>query len=271
MKKLFAFILCLIMVFAFSACGSEEDLRGEITSTDNSSIDEVSSFSETIDASSEAVSTSSDAVSSSQSNNPSSEVVISTNADEDNSNEADNNEFNFGKTSGLTYKNEFLGLGCELKDGWTFYTDEQIRELNNIANSYTDAEVKEVIENATIIYDMYAATSDLSSNMNINLEKRSILESGSVETIKQLLGNSIDAMESTYRNMGYTNVSFEVSDIKVDGETLAGVNGVAEIEGMNFYTTVFCIKKGQYLASVTIASFDANELQSLLDSYYLFD
>ena len=38
-----------------------------------------------------------------------------------------------GKTESNVYKNDFLGISCALSSDWVFYTDEQIRELNNFA------------------------------------------------------------------------------------------------------------------------------------------
>lgn len=179
--------------------------------------------------------------------------------------------FSFGTTGGSTYKNDFLGLGCNLGEGWSFYTDEQIAELNNMALDYTDDEFASAIENATIIYDMFANNATTFANMNVNLEKRSLFENGSKDNIKNLLKNTVPTLEETYINMGYTNPVFEVEDIEVDGETFAGIKGTAEIQSLKINIVLFSFKKGQYLASVTIASFDEAEAQSLLDNFYLYD
>ena len=46
-----------------------------------------------------------------------------------------------GKVNGLTWENEFIGLGCTLTSDWTFKTDEEIRQLNNIVEDALDADL----------------------------------------------------------------------------------------------------------------------------------
>ena len=63
-------------------------------------------------------------------------------------NQEEKPEFSLGDTTGSTYTNDFLGISCTLPEGWVFYTDEQIKEQNNITENYLDEEVIEQLKKA---------------------------------------------------------------------------------------------------------------------------
>ena len=65
--------------------------------------------------------------------------------------------FEQGSVAQQTYKNEFIGIGCTLDDGWTFYTDDQIAKLNE--------------GKGDILYDMYAENSASAQKAEVKLQK----------------------------------------------------------------------------------------------------
>ena len=85
-------------------------------------------------------------------------------------------EFSIGTTTGNTYENEFLNLGCMLSTGWNFYTDAQIAELNNITTDTLGDDYKAQIANANIVYDMFAID-QTGNNIYVILEKTNALSS----------------------------------------------------------------------------------------------
>jgi hypothetical protein len=52
-------------------------------------------------------------------------------------------DFSMGKATGSTYHNDFLGLSCTLPGDWMFYTDEQMKQLNNITGDILDKDLAE--------------------------------------------------------------------------------------------------------------------------------
>lgn len=174
--------------------------------------------------------------------------------------------FSFGKTANNTYNNDFLGISCTLPAEWAFYTDEQILQLNNIVGDYLDEDVAELLEKATIIYDMYAINETEGSNMNINLEKLSTVQMISLD-IKQTLEAQIHAIKSTYQNMGYTDTNVEYQKIKVDGKEFDGLKLTAKIQGIDFYASTFTFRKSNYLANITICSIQTDKTDTIL-SYF---
>lgn len=178
-------------------------------------------------------------------------------------------EFLLGKTKNNKYENDFLGISCTLPSEWIFYTDEQILELNNIAVDYLDEEAAELIKNATIIYDMYATNMRDGSNMNINLEKISDAQMQNLD-IKQALESQIDTLKSGLENMGYTDINIEYEKVNVDDRLIDGLKITGKISNADYYGYTLTFKKGNYLANISIFSFQKDKLDTIL-GYYAFE
>ena len=78
-------------------------------------------------------------------------------------------KFSLGSVVSNTYNNDFLGLSCTLPSEWTFYSEAEILKINNIAGEFYDEDVKKKLENAKVIYDMYAVIAEKGYNINVNL------------------------------------------------------------------------------------------------------
>lgn len=175
-------------------------------------------------------------------------------------------KFSLGTTENNRYHNEFLGLSCTLPSEWVFYTDEEIRELNNIVKDAVEEDVAAALENADIIYDMYASNPNDYSNVNINLEKHTALQISAMN-LKTVLEAQFDTIKDTYEKIGYTNVSVRYEKVTVDGKELDAAVITADITGMAFNATCFCFKQGRYLANVTVSAFGADKVSSILSCF----
>lgn len=175
-----------------------------------------------------------------------------------------------GNIDGNTYKSDFIGIGCTLGDGWVFYTDEQIAELNGIRDSLLDDEYLEQMKKATVLYDMYAANQAQSSTINITLEKGTKLGVFMTD-IDAVLTKSVDSLKSSFENMGGANFKYELRDVKIGDETFNGMDIYVEINGVPLYETMICIKSSEYLAYVCVASYVDNLSDEILGTFFTVD
>lgn len=175
-------------------------------------------------------------------------------------------EFSLGKATGSTYKNDFLGISCTLPEGWTFYSDEKILEMNNLVGEYLDEDVAEQLEKATIVYDMYASSETDGSSINMNLEKLNIAQALNLD-IKQTLEGQIDAIQTAYENMGYTDVKVTYQKITIDGKDFDSLKLVAKIQGIDAFTTTVAFKKGNYLANISLFSLQTDKADEILGCF----
>ena len=172
-----------------------------------------------------------------------------------------------GKVSGNKYESEFIGLGFKLPSGWTFYSEEQIRELNNATADMMDDKYTEQIKKADVIYDMMAVNSQTGYNVGINLEKASALGAAvtSEETyVKNGMTNLKDALESA----GATNVTTKQTKVTIAGESLHAIEVTCKMQGVSIYEVVACKKIGKYYACIAITTTGSNETDSVLSQFY---
>lgn len=174
-------------------------------------------------------------------------------------------QLSLGKTANNTYNNEFLGLSCTLPSEWTFYTDEQILELNSITADLVDEEIAKSLENANLIYDMYAIKAD-GSNININLEKLNAVQLITLD-IKATLESQIDTIKTAFEDIGYTDFNAKYQKVTVDGKEFDALVYNAKIQGIDFYGNVITFRKGNYLANVTVSSLQTDKTSDILSCF----
>lgn len=175
-----------------------------------------------------------------------------------------------GTNDGKVYENKFIGIGYTLNDGYTLYTDEQIKELNNITSDMAGDEYRELMSNATIIYDMFAADSSGLNSINLNLEKLDDQQMALLN-IKQNFEAAVDIMEDTYNNLGCTNFKYDISTVEIDGREVDALYIEAEINGTSLYQTLFGVKCDGYLANIAVSTYFTNTTSDIINNIYWLD
>ena len=113
---------------------------------------------------------------------------------------------------------------------------------------------------------MYASNPNDFSSVNVSLEKHTALEITAMN-LRIVLEAQFDTLKDTYKNMGYSNVNISYKKITVDGKELDGAEITAEIAGMTFNSTLFCFKKGRYLANVAVGALGADKVAAVLAGF----
>lgn len=175
--------------------------------------------------------------------------------------------FKQGTVAQQTYKNEFIGLGCTLDNDWTFYSDEQIAELNGLAAGAMDDEVANMIENATIIYDMFAENTATAENINLNLEKLTRAQVLLLD-LETMYNSQAANIKSTYENLGYTNFSYEVGKAELAGKQHTAMFIKATLNDVELHQTLVAIKTGQYIANIAATSYNTNTTKDILSKFF---
>ena len=174
-------------------------------------------------------------------------------------------EFSFGKISGNTYTNDFFGISCTLPNDIKFYNDEELATSNGIAADYTDEQKLEHFKTSKVYMDMCAANQLTGSNVNVTFDYFG--EDSANINVKETLESQYSIIESSYQQMGYTNVSLTSTKVTVDGKEFDGVKLTAEIQGIKFYSTLFAFKKGEYMANITVCSLQTDITGDILDCF----
>ena len=229
MKKLISILLSVLMLACLCGCESGVDITELINSSNPTSTEDSS---------------------------------ITTSAEEQPA------EFSAGKIENNVYKNDFLGLSFTASADWTFYTEDQINALNKQTIDSMNSDAASLVQNAQIIYDMYAQNSNNGGNANINLEKFSDLQISTMD-VKKTIESQFDMLKSTYQNIGFENINIYYDKITVDGKALDGARLTAKISdgSVNFYGVIFCFKKGNYLVNVSLSSILTDKTDDILNCF----
>ncbi len=253
MKKLLTMMLCTLTILSMAACSkapSEEEVRGEQI-TKETPAEEDSSDESAKD-----------------------ESATDENVTEDATADAEAAEteesFSMGISEGLVYENDFIGLGCALDEGWSFYTDEQIMELNNYTADVAGEEFEEMLENAQVIYDMFAVDENQMNNINVNLEKIDNRLLMSVE-VSDIYEQNVPMLKELFNSMGYVNVQSELITVTIGGEEFSGVSLSGEINGLKVYQKSIGVKCVGYLASISVTTYMEDTTDEIFSKFYLVD
>jgi len=186
--------------------------------------------------------------------------------------EKNDDEFKIGlgNSTANTYKNEFIGVSCTLDSDWTFLTQEEIYELNNLTNDMLDEKIAESIESANLIYDMQATT-EAGDNVAANIEKLSILNSA-IHDEESYIDASLPQLKTSLEDIGITVTKSEKIELEFIGKKTFGcyIVGTAS-NGVTIYEKLACIKKGSYVYVVAAASSTDGKVDEILNQFKAID
>ncbi len=230
MKKILALLLVLIMVFSLSACGLVNRI---VENYINDAQYEINTLDDDVPM----------------------ETI------------AQKKSFSLGTITGTTYESEFLSLGFTLSDDWTFYTDEEIKELNNVANDLAKEEYEKLMEQATLTYDMMASSNDKISSVNIVLEKsnEATVSAFDLEKNGEILALSA---RSSLESIGASDIKSDVTTTEFLGSEAQCIKWEMKMGDVDYYEVQVFVKAYDHLATITVASDKVSTCEEILLSFY---
>lgn len=228
-KKISAVLLAVLMSFMFVACGAnDDDVRGEVESGSDTSQND--------------------------SKEPESE-----------SKTEPEKKFSTGTSSNNVYKNEFLGIQCELNSDWTFKTDAEIQEINKAALGMVDEDYAAKMEEADTLTDMYAIHSNQMDTINVTFEKLKGLMAAYSE--QEYVDASKGQLSDILASAGYENVVVDTSTMVFAGEEHPCLTISCVLNGYNMYETMVVVKQSNYFANVTACTWNENKTADVLADF----
>lgn len=173
-----------------------------------------------------------------------------------------------GTRSGRKYESTYIGLGCKLTSDWTYYNDEELSELSGVVLDRLNDDYRTLIENATVIYDMYALHSDGYSSISINMEKVSATQLKNID-IKSNLELLMPTLTDLYEEMGYENTQCSLDSVTIEGEKFYCVRMTADTYGVKIYQLLIQIPCKNHMASMTVTTYFEDMTVDYLDYFYL--
>lgn len=175
--------------------------------------------------------------------------------------------FSLGVTEGSTYENKYLGLGLKIPDGWSFYDDEKIAELNGIVTEHMDEDMVDAMKEAEYFYDLYAVSADEQESVNIIFEKSTISQIATLD-LEEYAETVVEGVEETYASMGFTVLEKDIDEIEIDGKDYTAYFLKSDMQGRTVYQAGFSVKKTNYIVSIAMAATSEDGLKELVDAFY---
>lgn len=254
MKKGLAMLMAVALMLSLSACGADENVRGTQTATTTTTEADTATTTTAPQGGEETTTTTEDE-----------EATTTTTAPAE-----EEKELSLGLVDGLSYENEFIGIGCQLGSDWRFYSDEEIRAMNGLTEEILPEEMLETLKNATVIQDMFAAREDGLNNVSVSLEKADLLQLVTLD-IEENYRAMMPIFVETYENAGYTDIEQTVGTAMIDGKEYPVLLLTANVGGVTMYQTMVNIKCNGYLASIAVTSVAENDCDEILACFYELD
>lgn len=165
------------------------------------------------------------------------------------------------------YTNDFLGIRCEIGDGWSVYSDAQLAQLNGLLlDTMTDAELVEQLKKSNVAHLFYATADNGYKSMNVVLENIGVVN-GVLLDEKSYMALSVEQLPTALQSMGLSNVTVEAATVHFAGADRAGVRVHGVLSGVDFYEKIVCIKVESYFGLVTVASYQEDITDTLLTMF----
>lgn len=170
----------------------------------------------------------------------------------------------------MTYTNEFFGIKLTLPEGFSFYDEKQMAELNkSVGELQTDEDIIKALESGQAFFDMAAATAN-GTTVNAVIAHASTPDvqaldaAAYLEQAKASLGSQLssagaelkDAQVSTYKN-------------DKTGDTFASMKVQFDMQGIPMREELVCLKTDNYFMTISATAQDAATLEKILENIAL--
>lgn len=169
-----------------------------------------------------------------------------------------------GKVEGDAYTNDYLNLCIERPQGWAFYTEDQIAEMNGFTTElFEETDIADIVAEAGQQTDMMMSDSG-SNSLNLIIQpSQSALEKLTDEQIFQF---SEKTVQDQLNAVGWTIDKYEAVTMQVGGEDRSVLHMAITANGVSFDEYQIWIRpSGDYMATLTLALQKDMDPQPVLD------
>ena len=167
-----------------------------------------------------------------------------------------------GLTLGNVYNHSYFGFKCVLPEGWSFYTDEQIAQLQGYTQDMMGQDYADIIEKSGSAMEMFAAEDSTGGlyTLNVVVEKLPSAALSEEKYVESCLDKTKAALESA----GFQIDVCKAATVQFAGKTHAAIEIQGSYMGVDLYETLVVVKEGKYLACVTAGSYMENYTSDIL-------
>lgn len=174
-------------------------------------------------------------------------------------------EFSVGSTTGNTYTNKFLGVTLALGNEWHFATDEEIREINQMAQDMVGEEYAKNMQNQDSFQDMYASNLVTGATFNVTVSNMGAM-GGILVSEEMVAEQSVEELKKALGAIGVEDITVEQTKIQFAGKEHEALNVHGTMSGVDLFETLVLVKRGGYMGNFAAASFVDNTTMDVLNA-----
>ena len=176
--------------------------------------------------------------------------------------------------AGEVYRNEYFQYTCNLSDEWYVLNPDELSQMlgvtyDALGSGKAGELVQDAFNNGDTQMDFYAINTVDIQTINVVLSKAKILEV--LLSDQQLLKASVPLLTSGLTDMGATDKQSDVQQITFLGKDRAALIVEANYQGSPIQETIFVIRQGGYLASITITDMTGSPTTDYVDYFQQID
>ncbi|MBQ8587578.1 MAG: hypothetical protein IJ453_05780 [Oscillospiraceae bacterium] len=264
MKRFFALLLVLTMLFSLAACGSKtpETTEEPETTTEPETSTEPETTTEEPDTTTEPETTTEEPETTAE---PETTVEPETTEESKDTDDVVDNAKDsiLGNREGNKYEVPSMGFGLELPDYWNIFNEEELAALIGIAiDQFNNDNLTEMLENSASILEFVAASPAGSS---ITIAREYLPDYIDADTYFDVAS---PVLVRDLRNSGYENLTYEIATVSFLGEEQACMNLQGTVNGIDVYQTLVVIMSDGYVSLVTLTGTSPEQGTELLDYFY---
>lgn len=184
-----------------------------------------------------------------------------------------------GRVQGGMYVNEYMGISCNLDEGWEFYTAEELQEMpEDVAAMFEGTDVEDEMSQMNYITDMSAENAEELTNMNIIYEKMDLQtrlafkSMTNTDIVDGMLTHQKDMLISTYAQAGINVQEMSKKTVNFCGEERDVLYMACDVSGVAYYAIqVFDYSLGEYSVTLTVTSFVEDKTEELLTLFSKYE
>ncbi len=176
--------------------------------------------------------------------------------------------------AGEVYRNEYFKFTCNLSDDWYVLNPDELSQMLGITyEALGDGTAGKLIqtsfENGSTQMDFYAVMASGGQTINVVISKAKVVERLLPDQL--LLTASIPVLTSGLTDMGATDITSDTQNITFLGKERAALIVDANYQGASMHETIFLVRQGGYLASMTITDITGTSNQDFVDYFQVIE
>ncbi|MBE6990491.1 MAG: hypothetical protein E7426_07080 [Ruminococcaceae bacterium] len=178
----------------------------------------------------------------------------------------DGYSFQPGVREDNTYTSRFLALHLTLAADWSVYSDRQLARLAGL-DSADDEALRQQLEDGGAIYDLYALRQTDNAFLYVSVQ-RAVLFDGVPAGEADYAAATVKGLPAILAETGVIVRRIDRAAVPFAGESHAALTLEASMpDGTALFETMVLLRVGEYMVSVTAATFHRDDVGSLLELF----